>query len=43
MGVCDVPVKTIRTATVILMASSMFPMIALTVALPHKRRINGLS
>jgi hypothetical protein len=39
----DLPVNTIRTATVILTASSIFPMIALTEALPHKSKISGLS
>ena len=37
------PVKTINTAMVMLMASSTFPIIALTVALPHSRRMRGLS
>ena len=39
----DGPVRTIRTATVMLTASSMLPMIALTAALPHNKRIRGLS
>ena len=37
------PVKTIRTATVMLTASSMFPMTALTIALPHRSRMRGFS
>jgi hypothetical protein len=37
------PVRTMTTAMLILMASSTLPMIALTTALPHKRRISGLS
>jgi hypothetical protein len=37
------PVKTMTTAMLMLMASSTLPMIALTTALPHKRRISGLS
>lgn len=37
------PVRTIKTATVILMASSTLPMIALTAALAHRSRIRGLS
>ena len=37
------PVKTMRTATVILTASSMLPMTALTMALPHNSRMRGFS
>lgn len=37
------PVKTMVTATAILIASSMFPIAALTTALPHSSNISGLS
>ena len=37
------PVRTIRTATVMLTASSMLPMRALTSALPHSKSMSGLS
>lgn len=37
----DIPVKTINTATVILNASSTFPIIALMIALPQSSRISG--
>ena len=40
---CNSPVRTIRTATVMLTASSIFPMTALTIALPHRSRIRGFS
>ena len=39
----DKPVRTIKTATVILTASSTLPMKALTKALPHSKRLSGLS
>ena len=40
-GCTDIPVKTINTATVILNASSTFPMRALMIALPQSSRISG--
>ena len=39
----DAPVRTMRTATVMLTASSMLPMTALTSALPQRRRMSGFS
>ena len=35
------PVRTIRTATAMLTASSMFPIRALTVALAHRSKMSG--
>ncbi len=40
-GCPGIPVKTINTATVILNASSTFPIIALMIALPQRSRISG--
>ncbi len=37
------PVRTMSTATVMLTASSMFPITALTIALPQRRRMRGFS
>jgi hypothetical protein len=37
------PVRTMMTAMLMLTASSTLPMMALTSALPHNRRISGLS
>lgn len=39
----NVPVNTMSTATVILTESSMFPMTALTMALPHSNSMSGFS
>ena len=42
-GEGGIPVRTMMMAMVMLTASSTFPMIALTTALPQRRRMSGLS